>query len=308
MYAFFRTEASFSFITENVDSGMLHENSQSVLTMGFFANLGLIFQVAPRKLMATKQKMSLEFVFDKKVFAWDLSVENDVEQLSMKTSDMIKKQTDSMFIPAKDMLTHAGGLMEMMSKYNIHDVPFDMTLLDVVRKAKQWKLGEVPAIAKSIVPQLEKVVNGELLVENEKFYVIKKDGRKVDFAVESEGIKKFGLIWQLLLNGNITKDTILLWDEPEANMNPKLTPYLVEILIALSRQGVQVFVATHNYFLSKYFEVLSSDEDNIAFHSLYFDEGNIKCEMGDRFSTLFRNDILSESVKLFEAEIQKACQ
>lgn len=52
--------------------------------------------------------------------------------------------------------------------------------------------------------------------------VIKNDGREINFAVEAEGFKKTGLLWQLLMNEIITPNSILLWDEPEANLNPAL--------------------------------------------------------------------------------------
>ena len=50
------------------------------------------------------------------------------------------------------------------------------------------------------------------------------------------------------MNGSLTEGTILLWDEPEANINPKLIPVLTEIILELGRNGAQIFLATHDNF------------------------------------------------------------
>ncbi|WP_337506674.1 hypothetical protein [Megasphaera sp.] len=47
--------------------------------------------------------------------------------------------------------------------------------------------------------------------------------------MEAEGFKKIGILWQLLMNETITENTILLWDEPEANLNPEFLCRLLPI-------------------------------------------------------------------------------
>ena len=64
----------------------------------------------------------------------------------------------------------------------------------------------------------------------------------------------------------------MFWDEPEANINPKYIPVLVELLIMLESERVQIFVSTHDYFLSKYIEVKHEKSSNIQYISLYKDE------------------------------------
>ena len=58
----------------------------------------------------------------------------------------------------------------------------------------------------------------------------------------------------MIRNGLLERGTILLWDEPEANLNPQLYPLVVEILLELQKNGVQIFIATHNYNFAKYLE------------------------------------------------------
>ena len=203
------------------------------------------------------------------------------------------------YIPVKDMLTHAKGLLAMADKYQ--DFPFDQTLLDIITKANQWKLRDVPDIAAKIMPHLEQVMDGQVVIENEEFYIRKNDGRMVKFSVEAEGIKKIGLLWQLLMNESITTDSILLWDEPEANLNPDFLPILVECLLELSRHGVQIFLSTHNYIFAKYFEVRRKQGDQLAYHSLYANEaGAVSCETKPHFSDLEHNAIMQTFDRLLD--------
>jgi AAA15 family ATPase/GTPase len=216
------------------------------------------------------------------------------------------KEINCVFIPAKDMLTHSKGLVSMADKF--HEFPFDKTLIDIVKIAAQWQLKEPPKIALKILPILEKMMGGKVVIENEEFYVKKNNGDMVNFAVEAEGLKKIGLLWQLLMNENITEDSILLWDEPEANINPKFIPDLVEVLIELQKNGVQIFLTTHNYIFAKYFEVKRSENDEIMYYSLYKTNYGVKCENNSSFTDLKNNSIMDTFIQLYKDEVERAME
>lgn len=87
--------------------------------------------------------------------------------------------------------------------------------------------------------------------QEDTFYILKKDGRKIDFSLEAEGLRKLGLLWKLIRNGLLEKGSILLWDEPEANLNPELYPLVANILVGLQKNRVQIFVATQGDFMPR---------------------------------------------------------
>lgn len=212
-----------------------------------------------------------------------------------------EKEIKSTFIPAKDMLTHSKGFVSMADKFN--EFPFDKTLIDIIKIAQQWQLKEPPKIALKVLPMLEKMMDGKVVIENDEFYVKKNNGQMVDFAVEAEGLKRIGLLWQLLMNENITENSVLLWDEPEANINPKFIPDLVEILIELQRNGVQIFVTTHDYIFAKYFEVKRSKNDEIMYYSLYKTNDYVECEKNTNFRNLKNNTIMDTFIQLYKDEV-----
>lgn len=201
------------------------------------------------------------------------------------------------YIPVKDMLTHSKGLLAMMEKYS--EFPFDKTLTDIISRANQWTLKEPPEIAKSILPVLENIIDGQVIIENDEFFIKKHSGQMVNFSVEAEGFKKIGLLWRLLMNESITKDSILIWDEPEANLNPDFLPNVVECLLELSRQGIQIILSTHNYIFAKYFDVRRKETDTVKFHSLYKNfENNVQIESKGQFHELNHNDIMTAFERL----------
>ena len=122
----------------------------------------------------------------------------------------------------------------------------------------------------------------------------------------AEGIRKIALLWKLIKNGTLEKGSILFWDEPEANINPIHIPVITEMLLMLQQDGVQVFVSTHDYFLSKYIEVKKEPKDIVAFYSFYKEKETVLVEKSDKFSCLSNNAILSTFRQLYKDEVEVA--
>lgn len=181
----------------------------------------------------------------------------------------------SVFIPTTEMLSHSNGFLALNQKYKL---PFDGTQVDIIVNASLPETREVASYMKNILEKISQVIDGTVLMENDTFYVLKSDGRKVDFSLEAEGLRKLGLLWKLIRNGLLEKGTILLWDEPEANLNPELFPVLVDILLQLEKAGVQIFIATHSYNLAKYFEIRREMKEEVLYHNLYKASGKVAQE------------------------------
>lgn len=205
---------------------------------------------------------------------------------------------NSIFIPCKDMITHSKGFLAISEKYR--GFPFDKTLTDIIRKANMLPLNTPPNLALPIIPYLNKILDGEVDTQDDEFVIRKNDGRTVNFTVEAEGIKKIGLLWRLLMNESITEGSILLWDEPEANLNPEYLPVIVDCLLELSRHNVQVLVSTHNYIFAKYFDVKRQESDSVSYHALYIADGAAECETKEHFADLEHNSIGTAFDKLLD--------
>ena len=108
----------------------------------------------------------------------------------------------------------------------------------------------LPIVAPATLNKLRKALEGKVWYDGEEFFLGSKRGT-LEFTLLAEGLRKLGLLWLLIQNGTLTEGSILFWDEPETNLNPKLFGPVVEILLELQRQGVQIFVSTHDYLILK---------------------------------------------------------
>lgn len=229
----------------------------------------------------------------------NLIIGNSIELKGNKGENLNSVPT---FIPAKDMLTHSKGFLPMYDKF---ELPFDKTCYDIISKSLLPNLKKIPVIGETILPKIEHIIEGKVIVENDTFFIEKNNGDKVVFSMEAEGIKKIAILWQLIMNESIAKGSVLFWDEPEANINPSLYKDVAEILLELSRNDVQIFIATHNYNFAKYIEVLSKESDNALYHSLYKTDHGVKCETETKFTLLSNNALREDNINLYDEEMKK---
>jgi hypothetical protein len=131
-------------------------------------------------------------------------------------------------------------------------------------------------------------------------------------CMTAEGFRKVGILHRLLSNGALNPGVSgpLFWDEPESNMNPRLMKPLVEILFELSRNGQQIILATHDYVLLKWFDLLmdKGKEDHVRFHALYRDAETMELnvESTDEYQQLNTNAIADTFSDLYDSEIDRS--
>ncbi|MBF0124991.1 MAG: AAA family ATPase [Magnetococcales bacterium] len=217
-----------------------------------------------------------------------LAIQNDVHYS--------RYQFEPVFIPTKEAIATMKGFSSLYQKYGLS---FDQTYQDIcllldlpevrpemLREKSKWAIAEIEAIC------------GGIFV----FY----GGGNVTFKAENaeysansiaEGFRKIGMLARLLKTGAIDPGVSgpLFWDEPESNMNPILMEILVQILLELSRNGQQIILATHDYILLKWFDLLmdKDKEDQVRFHSLHRDivSQEIRIDSTDNYLNIVPNAI-----------------
>jgi predicted ATPase len=231
------------------------------------------------------------------------SIEGErIDEDNMGNPNVFRFKKKSVMIPATEMLSHSRGLLSLFIQMKM---PFDQTEIDILVKAQTPETREIKPNMAKILDRIKAVIGGEVIYEDDVFYVMKEDGFKVPFSLEASGYKMLGLLWKLLRNGFLEKGTILFWDEPENSLNPELIPTLVDVLLELQRSGVQIFLATHSELLASYFTVLRKKDNEVMFYSLYKDGEKIKADKSDRFDLLTPNNLTREQANLYELEIER---
>lgn len=177
-----------------------------------------------------------------------LSMSNHTKEPSKATVSGAYKQWQehpltSVYVPVKDMMANAPGFRSLYSLRHIH---FEEVYADIIDRAFLGSLkGPTDKDRKRLLEILQQSMEGKVITRNEEFFLKSPQG-ELEFTLLAEGIRKLGLLWVLIQNGTLLDGSVLLWDEPEANLNPKLMRTVVQILVELQRLGVQVFVTTHN--------------------------------------------------------------
>lgn len=99
----------------------------------------------------------------------------------------------------------------------------------------------------------------------------------------------------------LVENCVLIWDEPEANLNPELFPLVAEILLELQKNGIQIFIATHSYNFAKYLEIRTNTKEQVQFHNLYHaDEISIESDSAYFMGDLKQNHIMIADNKLLD--------
>jgi ABC-type hemin transport system ATPase subunit len=249
-----------------------------------------------------------------------------------------------LFLPTKEILSLLRGIKSKEADSKTIESIFDSTYLDLCEKLlvrKPIKVEEIIESDPRFGSAFEKLVNtlegrfsltelfgavtmsfdpGQYQVQRDKDQhdlntrmqakFIANKGESVSANMAAEGIRKLGIIQLLLQNRQLDpgRTGTLFWDEPETNMNPKLMRLLVEILIELSRNGQQIVLATHDYVLLKWFDLLINKQqgDHIQFHALSTSDGQVIVQSADDYRELNSNAISNTFNDLYDEEIKRS--
>ncbi len=72
---------------------------------------------------------------------------------------------------------------------------------------------------------------------------------------------------------------------------------MAELLVELSRAGMQVFIATHSLFLVKELEILRTKEGKFKYFGLGFNQGEVRVSQSEDFEQLDDIVILDEELE-----------
>jgi len=173
---------------------------------------------------------------------------------------------------------------------------------------KPLKKGKNKREQAMVLEKFEGIMDGRVFRKDKKFYLSVNGAGNFEMGLVSEGYRKLSTIMYLIQSDSLNKDSILFWDEPESNMNPKMIPYIVMALCELANMGVQVFVSTHSYFVQQAFDLeqrkKKGKESYVKFFSLYHDADrqNILCDESDNISDLEHNAIMEEFDAVYDRE------
>ncbi len=252
----------------------------------------------------------------------------------------------AIFIPTKEVLSLVRGLTAEQPDQTTIDRIFDDGYLDLARQLTHEGADDLDAKVQldprfaSIVPRLANLIGGRYELHEGRFcfqageYIEKRGksssaekapqsfqdselqfvpakSRLVSSTMTAEGFRKIGVLQRLLGNGSLNPGTAgpLLWDEPESNLNPKLMRDLVLALLELARNGQQIILATHDYVLLKWFDLLidKGKGDQVRFHVLSreAETGQVRRDSMDDYRAIEPNAIADTFNELTKEQVAR---
>ena len=250
-------------------------------------------------------------------------------------------------LPTKEVLSLLPAIKSGVVSTDVLSSLFDDSIIDLCRILLTEPDGEVadavnedPRLGQ-IIPMLVKAIGGRFEINGDDHAFVKgkyvekdnpdisqgqsakiySDFKQLKFEKEkssetsvtmtAEGYRKIGLLQRLIDTGALVKGktNILLWDEPESNINPALMKLLVECLFELARNGQQVIIASHNYVMLKWFDLLmdKSQGDHVSYHALFRDKNDeIAKQTMDNYKMLSQNAIAQTYSDLYDAELERS--
>jgi predicted ATPase len=217
---------------------------------------------------------------------------------------------DAAFLPSREVLALFEGFV---AAYEKRELSFDETFRDICLALSEKQLrGKRDGMLAALVTPLEEEIRGKVSLEGGRFYVTGSDG-SIEAHLVSEGWRKLAALAQLIINGTLTKNGFLFWDEPEANLNPRMVVQLSDTLLRLANQGIQVFVVSHDYLLTTRLSLASEYPDaipeeqrcSVKFFGLArrgSDEKGVTVSSGIKLADLHDNPILAEYAALYDYE------
>lgn len=187
-------------------------------------------------------------------FRFSTNSRSEVVVDAMPDRPLIKRPC---FLPTRELLTIAPGFVAL---YESRMLEFDETWRDTCLLIQAPALrGPRQQQIQVLLAPLEEAMGGQVETDqNGRFFLRQASGR-LEMPLLAEGLRKFAMLARLIATGELLESGMLLWDEPEANLNPRLLRPIAQTILELSRQGLQVFMATHSLFLLRELELLLAE-------------------------------------------------
>lgn len=189
----------------------------------------------------------------------------------------------AVYIPPHDVVSMMPFIKDVWEQYpGILDVSYyDLGIY----LSKTVPAGPQPKEVRAIFRDVEEILGGRVILDNGRFYLRIPKGGSIEIPLIAEGLRKIAMLAHLVANRSIQESSIIFWDEPESNLNPRLIKALAKILLRIASNSTQVVIATHSLFLLRELDILSQNGKYrlpMRCFALYSDEsGEVSVNVSD---------------------------
>jgi ABC-type transport system involved in cytochrome c biogenesis ATPase subunit len=209
-----------------------------------------------------------------------------------------------LYLPTRELLTVYPGFVSL---YEGRYLEFEETWRDTcIHLGAPALRGPREKVAARILTPIEAAMGGKAVLDtNGRFYLVLPTVGRMEMPLVAEGLRKLAMLARLIATGAVLDQGYLFWDEPEANLNPRLIRLTANVMHALAQQGLQIFVATHSYFLLKELDILArSSPVPLRFIGLQRGVAGVDVQQADSLVDLVHITALDEELAQYDRDME----
>jgi energy-coupling factor transporter ATP-binding protein EcfA2 len=193
---------------------------------------------------------------------------NSKTEVSIKTLPRQWGDTSPVYLPTRELLTIYPNFV---SVYEGHYLEFEETWRDACLLLGTLTMrGPTEKVIRELLFPLEEAMEGSIELDKAGRFYFKNSSGRMEMPLVAEGLRKLGMLARLIATGVLMDKGYLFWDEPDANLNPRLIKHVAKSILDLSDNGIQIFLATHSLFLLRELEILLSQRKYRSIKPVFF--------------------------------------
>lgn len=179
---------------------------------------------------------------------------NSASEVSLEALPSRQCEQLPVYLPTRELLTLYPGFIAM---YEGHYLEYPETWRDTcLLLGRPAVRGPRETSIRHLVAPLEAAMGGRVVLDNNGRFYLQSEGQgRFEMALVAEGLRKLAMLARLIVTGSVLDKGCLFWDEPDANLNPRLIRKVSATILSLANSGLQVFVATHSLFLLRELDI-----------------------------------------------------
>lgn len=144
-------------------------------------------------------------------------------------------------------------------------------LVDLLKEKRKISDSELSnsAVNSELVDMINSAIDGEIKFADSGslYFSDGKCGSNINISTTATGITNLGIISLLLKKNVISKGSFVFVDEPEVNLHPDWQKVMIDTLYEMSKNGINVVIATHSIDMIKRIEnIMSAFDGDIEEH------------------------------------------
>ncbi len=215
------------------------------------------------------------------------------------------KEGNSIFIPAKEVLSLFSVILKSREVDRVFG--FDDTYYDLAKALRlSPSRGRNYTIFANSRKLVSDVIDGRVEYDENsgKWFYRNSRNQKFSIGTTSEGVKKIAIMDRLLVNGYLGNNSIIFIDEIESALHPEaICQFLDMIDMIANTMGLQVFIASHSYFVIKKLYLIALKKSGIV-SCISMNKGQTP-KVFDLHEGMPENAIINTSIRLYEEEIEE---